>query len=276
MRLGADGSFSIPAADLNKALELTCPAASGSGRHDALLDLTPYTGPAIGVGERTSSVVSGGPNSGKTVDYFVDAQQLTAAFDYVSLGKCGLNDGFLYNFGLREHHRHLRLQRRAHERRFELQPTRSEIQVDTANVYAPTSYFINSAAKGLPTLTNTYTLDTATGNVVVHESDPLVKCAKAAYPPTTSSCSSFVSTGVTDNRTITQDHDGHISWISDAFTSTDSAGHAVTRRGTTPSGSGGRAATRRSSSTSSPARARSRRTSWATPSRCPHPHPERS
>jgi hypothetical protein len=36
-----------------------------------------------------------------------------------------------------------------------------------------------------------------------------------------------VSTGVTDNRTITQDHDGHISWISDSFTSTDSKAHSV-------------------------------------------------
>jgi hypothetical protein len=32
---------------------------------------------------------------------------------------------------------------------------------------------------------------------------------------------------VTDNRTITQDHDGHISWISDAFTSTDSKSHSI-------------------------------------------------
>jgi hypothetical protein len=54
-----------------------------------------------------------------------------------------------------------------------------------------------------------------------------VKCANAAYPPTESSCSSFVPTGVTDNRTITQDHDGHISWISDSFTSTDSKAHSV-------------------------------------------------
>ena len=36
-----------------------------------------------------------------------------------------------------------------------------------------------------------------------------------------------MSTGVTDDRTITQDHDGHISWITDTFKSTDSKPHSL-------------------------------------------------
>src|SRR5207237_8428035 len=84
-----------------------------------------------------------------------------------------------------------------------------------------------SAPSGRPTMTDRCTVDAATGTVVVHETDPLVKCPDATYPPKSSSCSSFVSTGVTDNRTITQDHDGHISWISDVLTSTDSKPHAI-------------------------------------------------
>jgi hypothetical protein len=41
------------------------------------------------------------------------------------------------------------------------------------------------------------------------------------------SCTTFVATGVTDTRTISQDHDGHLSTITDVFSSTDGAAHAL-------------------------------------------------
>lgn len=62
---------------------------------------------------------------------------------------------------------------------------------------------------------------------MIQETDPLVKCSSATYPPTTGSCASYLSAGVTDDRTITQDHDGHISWITDMFKSTDSKPHSL-------------------------------------------------
>jgi Divergent InlB B-repeat domain/PASTA domain len=225
--LKADGSFSLPAADLNLATQQTCRLrAVPSGTTPS--DLTPYAGPVIGVGQRATTVVSGGPNDKKGYDYLFDAQQQTAAFDYVSVGGCGLRDGYLYDST--QANTTVTFACNAGLLRGELPttPTRSEVQVDGANAYAPAGAFaINSGATGLPTLTDTYTVDAATGNVVVHETDPLVKCPDATYPPKSSTCSSFVSTGVTDNRTIRQDHDGHISWISDVFTSTDSKPHAI-------------------------------------------------
>jgi len=225
--LSADGSFSIPAANLNTAVQTTCrlravPAGSTP------TDLTPYSGPVIGVGERTSSTVTGGSNRGKTYDYYFDAQQQTAAFDYVSLSGCGVLDGYLYDSTQANTTITFACNGGLLSRETLNKPTRSEVQVDTANAYgAAQAFSINSDAQGLPTLTDTYTVDAATGNVVLHEIDPLVKCPSATYPPDTTSCSSFVLTGVTDNRTITQDHDGHISWISDAFTSTDGEAHAL-------------------------------------------------
>jgi Divergent InlB B-repeat domain/PASTA domain len=225
--IDSNGSFSVPAADLNKVLGLTCvlravPAGSNPS------DLTPFSGPVVGVGDRESSKVSGGPNNGKTYDYSFDAQQLSAAFDYASLGSCGLHNGFLYdptyantavtfacNAGL------VRADSRA-------APTRSELQIDGANAYAPAqAFFINPGGAGMPAVTDTYTLDKATGNVVVRETDPLVTCSTATYPPTTGSCTTYVSAGLTDDRTITQDHDGHISWITDTFKSTDGKAHSV-------------------------------------------------
>lgn len=225
--LSSSGSFSVSAADLNKLLDLTCQLkAVPAGKNPA--DLTPYSGPVIGVGERETSKVSGGTNNGKAYDYALDAQQQTAAFDYASLGSCGLHNGFLYdptytnttvtfacNAGLMS----------ADTRSA---PTRSELQIDGANAYAPTqAFFINSNGTGLPALTETYTVNKATGDVVIHETDPLVKCSSTTYPPTANSCATYVSTGVTDDRTITQDHDGHISWITDTFKSTDDKAHSL-------------------------------------------------
>jgi hypothetical protein len=225
--LKSNGSFSVPKADLNTVDGLTCllravPAGTKPG------NVTPYVGVVIGVGDRNSASVGGGVNNGKVYDYALDAQQQTGVFDYVSLGNCGLFDGFLYgpkfvnttvtyacNGGLLG-------------RDSAAASTRSDVQIDGSNAYAPAAAFlINSNATGLPTLTYTYTVDKATGNVAIRESDPLVKCPTATYPPTAASCSNFVPTGVTDDRTITQDHDGHISWITDTLTSTDSASHAV-------------------------------------------------
>jgi hypothetical protein len=225
--LNSNGSFSVAAADLNKLLQLTCQLrAVPAGTSPA--DLTPFSGPVVGVGERESSKISGGPNDRKAYDYALDAQQLTAAFDYASLGSCGLHNGFLYDSIYANTTVTFACNAGIGRADSPTTPTRSELQIDSANAYAPTqAFFINSGATGLPALTDTYTVDKATGNVVIRETDLIVKCGTATYPPTAGSCATFVSTGVTDDRTITQDHDGHISWITDVFKSTDGKAHAV-------------------------------------------------
>ena len=225
--LNSNGSFSVPTADLNKLIELTCQLrAVPAGTTPA--DLTPFAGPVIGVGDRETSKVSGGANNGKAYDYNLDAQQQTAAFDYVSLGSCGLHDGFLYDPTYANTTVTFACNAGLERADTPSTPTRSELQIDGVNAYAPAqAFFINSSAAGFPSLTDTYTVDKATGNVVVQETDPLVKCTGATYPPSQASCATFVSTGVTDNRTITQDHDGHISWITDVFKSTDGKAHSL-------------------------------------------------
>jgi len=225
--LNSDGSFAVLLANLNDVLDLTCRLrAVPSGTSPA--DLTPYAGPLIGVGERTTSRIKGGPNDKKAYDYVFDAQQKTGAFDYASLGTCGVDDGYLYDPTFANTTVTFACNAGLLGGESATKPTRSELQIDGANAYAPASAFaVNPAATGLPAVTTAYTLDAATGDVAIRESDPLVECSSATYPPTAASCSSFVPTGVTDNRTITQDHDGRISWISDVFTSTDGKAHAL-------------------------------------------------
>jgi PASTA domain/Divergent InlB B-repeat domain len=225
--VGSDGSFSLPTANLNKPLALTCRLrAVPAGTNPS--NLTPFSGPVIGVGERESSKLSGGPNDGKTYDYYADAQQLTAAFDYASLGNCGLQGGYLYDSAYANTTITFACAAGLGSADSPATPTRSELQIDGANAYAPSSAAaINPNGTDFPALTDTYTVDKATGNVVLNETDPIVKCSKAAYPPTTSSCATFLSTGVTDHRTITQDHDGHIGWVTDVFASTDGKAHSL-------------------------------------------------
>jgi hypothetical protein len=224
--VGSGGSFSVPAASLNNALDLTCRLlAVPAGANPS--DLTPFTGPVIGVGERDSTKVGGGANDGKIFDYKLDAQQQTGAFDYASLGACGLSDGYLYDSTFRNTTITFACNS-ALLGRDSPTPTRSELQVDGADAYAPrAAAAISPGGAGLPALTETYTLDKATGNVTINETDPIVKCTSATYPPTSSTCATFASTGVTDHRTITQDHDGHISWFTDTFTSTDGKSHSL-------------------------------------------------
>ena len=225
--LSANGSFSVAAADLSSVLDLTCelravPAVTKPA------DLTPFSGPVIGVGGRESSKISGGPNNGKTYDYRLDAQQQTAAFDYASLGSCGLHNGFLYDSTYANTTVTFACNAGLVSADSPVNPTRSELQIDGVNAYTPTqTFFINSGAAGFPALTDTYTLDKAAGDVVIHETDALVKCADATYPPSHTSCASFVSAGLTDDRTVTQDHDGHVSWITDTFKSTDGKAHSL-------------------------------------------------
>jgi hypothetical protein len=191
-------------------------------------DLTPFSGPVVGVGDRETSKISGGPNNGKAYDYSLDAQQLTGAFDYVSLGSCGLHNGFLYDPTYANTTVTFACNAGLLSADSPSAPTRSELQIDGANAYAPTQAFlINPGGAGFPALADTYTVDKATGNVTIQETDPLVKCSSATYPPTTASCATYVSAGVTDSRTITQDHDGHISWVTDVFKSTDGKAHAL-------------------------------------------------
>jgi PASTA domain-containing protein len=226
--VNADGSFSVPSADMNGVFgqDAVCTLrAVPAGTTPS--DLTPFAGPLIGVGERDSYVLSGGASDGTLFDYFIYAPQRSAAFDFLSLGSCGLCDGYLFDstsaYTTTTYYANATLFGR------EGSPgTRSELQIDGGDAYAPPdAQAINPDAAGIPALTYSYSVDQTTGNLVIHETNPLVKCPDATYPPTVSSCASFVSAGVTDERTITTDHDGHLSWITDVFSSTDGNSHTL-------------------------------------------------
>lgn len=184
--------------------------------------LTPFTGPVVGV-----SMASTSENGKQTYDFYDWGQQSKGAFDYESLGSCGIFDGYLFDSTHNLTTTTFYCNAYLYDSNAPAAATRSELQVDGANAYAPEeAKRINPSATGLPTLQVSQKVDPKTGDVVIHETDPIVKCSSPpTYPPT--GCATFVETGVTDHRTVTQTDHGLVSWVTDVFTSTDKKAHKL-------------------------------------------------
>jgi hypothetical protein len=189
-------------------------------------DLTPFAGPRVATGERRTYTAAGGA----VYDFELWGQQQTAAYQYNSLGQCGLFGGHLFDATLAMTTETFNCNA-WFDRFADADPpaaTRSGLRIDGADAYPPAAAEQdNPTGAGRPAVTYSYTLDPGTGDLAIHVVEPLVKCADPAYPPTIQSCATFLATGVTDTRTVTQDQDGHLSRITDVFASTDGAAHAL-------------------------------------------------
>jgi hypothetical protein len=230
VELAPDGSFSVPAADLSNISFAVCRLrAVPTGPPPS--DLAPFAGPLVAIGHKRTEVVESGPNLGTPFDYFLNAQQLSAADSYYSLSSCGLEAGLLFNAALERTTSTFACNDWFWSKEnFEEESasTRSQIQVDGANAYGPAvANEINPEAGGLSAISYSYSQNPLDGNLTITESEPLVKCPDPAYPPTTASCASFVGTGVKVERTIEQTNDGHLVTISDRYASTDSQPHSL-------------------------------------------------
>lgn len=220
----AGGAFSAPAVPLGMPPYSACrlraiPSGTTPG------DLAPFTGPALMLGMNMLNRYSSGPSAGKLYDYSSYFQQPGGGFGYGTVAGCGVCDGYLTGPGLSPgpatFASNAALSYLTHG-----PEARSEIQVDGVNAYPPAAAEnINATATGLPRITYSFTQDRKTGDVVIHETESFVKCAKAIYPPTTVSCARFKSTGITDTVTIKQDHSGRIAWVTDHFTNTSGTCH---------------------------------------------------
>jgi hypothetical protein len=226
--LKSDGSFSV-AGDLNSA-KVYAPCrlrAVPAGTTPSVV--TPFTGPRIGVGYNKTDLESTAPNTGTPYDFYMYAQQKLGGFDYDSLASCGVDDGYLSDSSLTLTTVTFWCNAALFDRENNSTPTRSELQIDGADAWPTWSaHRINPAAtSGYPTLKYSYSVNRRTGNLVIHDTEPLVKCANPTYPPTPLTCPKFVSAGVKDTRTMTQDHNGLVTWVTDVFSSTDGKKHSL-------------------------------------------------
>jgi hypothetical protein len=239
--LSGSGGFSVPAASLAGISARECrlravPAGSTSNSNV-------YRGPLMLTSYTRTFKITGGPNAGTPYCFYNYGQQLTAAADYEGFDCGGLWDSYLFDASYGQTATVFYFNAVPYYQNMDgTGDTRSEIQVDGQDTYGPYgaySVFHRSGPcpptcdgsrdnAGFPSITYTFAQDATTGNATIHESDTLVRCPTGtAYPPTHATCSAFTATGVKVDRTIVQDHSGHVVWITDNFSSTDGAQHTM-------------------------------------------------
>jgi hypothetical protein len=178
---------------------------------------------------RTTAVV-GGPNNGVPYDFRYWAPQLNGRSIWQSISNCGLagaatltSDGLHYSGS-------------AFPCAGFVAPEtsgRAGVLVDHANTYTPygaATLFPGSAnALGLLALQSSASTDPSTGNVLIRETENLLRCSPdpATQPATAQSCSSFVSAGVRLDHQIIQQGDGRQALVTDTWTATDGKHHQV-------------------------------------------------
>ncbi|HWD64908.1 MAG TPA: hypothetical protein VG405_07015 [Solirubrobacteraceae bacterium] len=223
--VNADGSFSTSVA-LSQLRGDTCRLRAVDHNSTPSTGLASYSGPRVSVAYLDRYPSSGAP----LYDYYVYAPQLTAADDYDSYAGCGLSDSYLFDPSVFGQEDSVGFYCNDYaDKTSESNPARTAVLVDGHPAYAPEEeYRINSAGAGFePLVINSVTQDSSNGNLTIVETDPLVRCVGDAYPATSSNCAAFVASGVQVKRTITQNDDGHIVYIRDAYSSTDGAAHSA-------------------------------------------------
>lgn len=169
-------------------------------------------------------------------DYEVESNTLSGYFDFESVGDCGLDYSRLFAPTSLIGSDHL-FDCNAALYKEDDPPsgssTRSELQIDGANAYGPaTAHYLESNLKvklpGAPQVAVTKSFDPLTGLVTVHEIDPIVRCSpETVFPPTSKSCTSYVSTGVELERTWQTSNANQVAWMTDTWRSTDGAAHSL-------------------------------------------------
>ncbi|MFI5004120.1 MAG: hypothetical protein ACHQE6_03815 [Solirubrobacterales bacterium] len=180
--------------------------------------------------------------SNKTIyDYELELNTLSGYLDIESAGDCGLDYSNLFAQDSLAKSEHLFYCNGALYKEYPVpsgKATRSELQIDGANAYSPTTahYVANKIEEvtketipGAPQVTATQHFDPATGLVTIHEVDPIVECspAPAVFPATAASCKEYISTGVQLERTWQTSNANQVALMADNWSSTDGSAHAL-------------------------------------------------
>ena len=178
---------------------------------------------------RVTAVV-GGPNNGVPYDFRYWAPQLLGRSIWQSISTCGLSGAS--TIAPTSFH----ISGSAFPCAGFVAPTtsgRAGVLIDHANAYMPSAaatLFNGSAnALGLLASQTSISTDPSTGNVLIRETENLLRCSPdaATLPATALTCSSFVSAGVKLDRLIIQQGDGRQALVTDTWSSTDGRHHQV-------------------------------------------------
>jgi hypothetical protein len=238
----ADGSFSY-SGPLGAISDETCVlrALPGNNRTDYAPGMaSPFVGPTLAIGSRSNTYDTTSPNAGKLEQYYIYRSQLRGGFDYRSLGNCAIHDGYVYdpvtfNSAIADYcNGYFWVGNGISDSTGYANPDRSELEVDGDSAYvagAVANLGIPAASgyPGFPKLTYSYAPDPLTGDMILQETDQVVKCSPspASYPPTASTCKGFVPAGIQVHLRIIQGQGGRTVTEVQSFSSTDGHTHAI-------------------------------------------------
>jgi hypothetical protein len=168
-------------------------------------------------------------------DYFVSRAQSKAFNDYWSIAGCGLCDTWLFQPGSQSPSNAIWWGNSALYTNPSDVSTRSAVQIDGANAYQAESAYWGKFGQdyrladnpGFPAVSETDSVDPATGDLTIDERGAYVSCAedRSVFPPTDASCASFTDSGVHYERSIHQSNSGQLVTIVDHWKSVDGKPH---------------------------------------------------
>jgi hypothetical protein len=184
--------------------------------------------------------------NGVNYDYQFQSSTPVGFFNIESVGDCGLDESYLFapeTLSVSNSLFFCNAALFAENEPPSGPSTRSELQIDGANAYSPAAAReVNREIEeelenkkeplvpvaGAPQVTVEKSFDHTTGAATIKEVDPIVKCAPStAFPPTATSCKSFVSTGVELDREWQTSNADQVASMTDNWRSIDGAGHVL-------------------------------------------------
>jgi hypothetical protein len=191
---------------------------------------TAFPGKRIMFQRSRVTAVVGGPNNGVPYDFRYWAPQLLGRSIWQSVSNCGLAGAS--TIAPTTFH----VSASVFPCAGFVAPTtsgRAGVLVDHANAYMPSAaatLFAGSAnALGLLASQTSVSTDPSTGNVLIRETENLLRCSPdaATVPAAAATCSSFVTAGVRLDRVIIQQGDGRQSLVTDTWSATDGRHHQI-------------------------------------------------
>jgi hypothetical protein len=184
-----------------------------------------FGGPAISVSDRFSH-----SSSGSLFGYYILVGTLPWSFAFQSLGDCPVTTSFatdpstLGSFSLFAGNSCLPKSSGVGL----AAGTRSSLQVDGQNAYAPAAISSLSTQAGFEPLTYGALFNTQHDTVAINELDtPTICDAPATFPPTTATCPSLHDSGIQVQQTSRLLPGGQVARVTQRFSSVDGRSHAV-------------------------------------------------
>ena len=222
-------TVTLSAAAVSKLTPRTCflhavPHANSGTNHTA------FAGKRVMFQRSRVTAVVGGPNNGVPYAFRYWAPQLLGRSIWQAISDCGLAGASTIS-GPAFH-----VSPSVFPCAGFIAPTtsgRAGLLIDHANAYMPSAaatLFPGSANElGLLASQTSVSTDPSTGNVLIRETENLLRCSPdaATVPATAATCSSFVPAGVKLDRVIIQQGDGRQALVTDTWSATDGRHHQV-------------------------------------------------